>query len=362
MKWVLGGAGAAFLLVIALVGYLVFEWQSARGNDTWVYSPAGGWTDHTSDPAPSIRTFAGMATDERTGRIVLFGGRAAASTVSPWLGDTWTFDGRHWHLEAPAAAPPAQDVTAIAYDPAAGHVLLLGSPASGPGPNGAPDPAETWTWDGTSWSRLTPAHSPPGRYGAALAYDAVSKRMLVFGGAPVPDAEGGVPLFNDTWAWSGSDWTPVPSAHVPPARAYAAMAADPAGGVLLFGGTSGVPQSLGSGRIALGDTWHWDGADWTLVAQTGPAARFGAAVAPLARGGVVLFGGQLGCGHDHFAKGCSVDPYLDDTWTWSGSRWHPSADGSGAAHPRARGGAAAAYLAGSIFLFGGPDPHRIAFF
>src|SRR5207249_8793717 len=55
--------------------------------------------------------------------------------------------------------------------------------------------------------------------------------------------------------------------------------------VVLFGGASG--------SNFLADTWSWDGSEWTQVADTGPAARSGHALAyDDARKCVVLFGGR----------------------------------------------------------------------
>ena len=68
----------------------------------------------------------------------------------------------------------------------------------------------------------------------------------------------------------------------------------------LFGGTSGT--SL------LGDTWEWDGEDWTEVANDGPTRRSQhSLVYDSSRHLILLFGGS--------AVG---SPAANDTWTWDG--------------------------------------------
>ena len=63
-----------------------------------------------------------MAYDAATGTVVLFGGMAAAAA----LGDTWTWDGTTWTKQAPAASPPARYAASMAYDAATGNVVLFG--------------------------------------------------------------------------------------------------------------------------------------------------------------------------------------------------------------------------------------------
>jgi hypothetical protein len=62
----------------------------------------------------------------------------------------------------------------------------------------------------------------------------------------------------------------------------------------------------------LDDTWTFDGTKWTESAVSGPSVRFHHAMAPL--GGVlVLFGGGGPAG--------APVPWLSDTWTWDGATW-----------------------------------------
>ncbi len=49
----------------------------------------------------------------------------------------------------------------MTYDAARGQVVLFG------GYRSAHDFGDTWTWDGTDWTQLSPVHSPSARDGMA---------------------------------------------------------------------------------------------------------------------------------------------------------------------------------------------------
>src|SRR5262249_53590128 len=154
--------------------------------------------------------------------------------------------------------------------------------------------ADTWEWDGTGWSELQPSVAPPARGGHAIAADAVSGRVLLFGGY----ANGG--LLADTWTWDGVAWTQRLPATSPSARYSHAMALDGARGrVALFGGNASTGLI-----VVLGDTWEWDGTTWLLQSPaTSPSARDGHAMAyDSARQRVVMVGGSL--------------TYVADAWEW----------------------------------------------
>lgn len=160
---------------------------------------------------------------------------------------------------------------------------------------------ETWEWDGTTWTRATPARSPWPRHGFKLAYDGVRRQVVLFGGL------GGGGLLGDTWVWDGVNWTQVASGG--PARRAHYMAYDAARHeVVMFGG-------LLLGLVHATGTWVWDGASWRQrsSAQSPPTRHGGKGmVYDERRRQVVLFGGnpQMGTGIR-----------LDDTWTWDGSNW-----------------------------------------
>lgn len=86
----------------------------------------------------------------------------------------------------------------MAFDSARAVTVLFGGHN---GPPMGPRLADTWEWDGTTWTQRTSPTSPPARLGFAMAYDSARAVTVIFGG--IGDAG---PL-GDTWEWDGSAWT-----------------------------------------------------------------------------------------------------------------------------------------------------------
>jgi hypothetical protein len=138
-------------------------------------------------------------------------------------------------------------------------------------------------------------------------------------------------IHGDTWTWDGLDWTEL-SPPAPPGPRYGhAMAHDPARGVtVLFAGADA-------------ETWEWDGMLWQQrFPPSSPAFRFnhGLAHDPV-RQVTVLFGGDLGLGNK-----------TDETWEWNGSTWTEVLP---AVRPAARSLHAMVHHPGrgTVLLFGG---------
>ncbi|HVC41678.1 MAG TPA: hypothetical protein VND54_06850 [Candidatus Saccharimonadales bacterium] len=210
----------------------------------------------------------------------------------------------------PQSAPPSPAPTpvprgpisgigfAVADDPAAAQVVLFG---------GAENDDNTWVWSGGQWSLAEPATSPPGRVDAAAAYDPQTKQVLLFGGRHNPLLGG--PSLNDTWAWNGKMWRELDSGtNGPPPGEGSSMAWDGALDEMIL-------VNPGGGSPGNGQTWVWSGSRWTL--------KIHGAVAPNAF--------DLPIGFDPItrsliAEGCCYVPRsplgaLDTTWSWDGERW-----------------------------------------
>lgn len=177
------------------------------------------------------------------------------------------------------------------------------------------------------WVQTNTTPWPYARAAHAMAYDSLRGRTVVFGGASGAGARG------DTWEFNGSNWT-IRSTAGPSSRYGHAMVYDSQRGrVVLFGGyTPGNPGGHG-------DTWEWDGISWALAASVGPAGRSNHAMAyDSQRARTVLFGG---------------DPLDGATWEWNGSTWTQR----GAAGPPPRRNHAMSYDSqrGCTVLFGGQD-------
>jgi len=252
-----------------------------------------------------------MAYDAAAGNVVLFGGVALISSSNlslNTLGDTWLWNGSTWTEEFPAASPPVRDSAAMAYDAATGNLVLFGGESASASTENAL--GDTWAWNGSTWTEEFPAASPPARYDALMAYDAATEQVVLFGGA----SSSGVfcsTCLDDTWVWNGSTWTQKFPTTSPPARYGAVMAYDAATQqVVLFGGFN----ANGDVWVPLNDTWVWNGSTWTeeFPATSAPDSTAAAMAYDAAAGNVVLFGGIPSTGGQ---------PFMNDTWTWNGSTW-----------------------------------------
>ena len=191
-----------------------------------------------------------------------------------------------------------------------------------------------------SASTAASGHSPVPRESVGMAYDAARGQVVLFGGSGGVRRYG-VHDFGDTWTWDGSDWTQQHPAHSPSPRLAMGMAYDAAlGEVVLFGGSDGA---------ILGDTWTWDGTDWSKKSPAHtPSPRWGMGMAyDAARGHVVAFGGH---GSADFA----------DTWTWDGTDWTQRSPAHSPSHHRQLMGMAYDSGSGRVVLFGGAFvPHHV---
>ena len=113
------------------------------------------------------RAAAGVATDSRRGRVLLFGGEDGAGVS----GDTLEWDGKAWKRVA-WSGPPPRTVAQLAYDSRRGRVVLFGGADAQNRTLG-----DTWEWDGARWSQMT-ASGPPPRFQHVLAYDAARGRVV----------------------------------------------------------------------------------------------------------------------------------------------------------------------------------------
>jgi hypothetical protein len=208
-------------------------------NDTWVWN-GNDWTEMSPAHRPPSRYSAAMGTFR--GKVIMFGGWGGSA-----LGDTWEWDGTDWTDRAPAHAPAAADGRAIAN--IGGERLVLFGAGT-----------ETWEWDGNDWLPRTPATNPGDRkYVRAATWNGGT---ILFGGSSSIYSD--ATFYADTWRWDGASWTRLLADGPPEARRNFAMA--PTGsGVLMLAGYSS------TGAI-LDDVWEWNGSTW-LTRPAGPSPR-----------------------------------------------------------------------------------------
>lgn len=157
----------------------------------------------------------------------------------------------------------------------------------------------TSTWNGTSWTPVATT-GPSSRVFQAMAGDPTGGIVLIGGQSPIA---GPAPA-NATWRWNGTSWSVLSPTNSPSLREGAASAQLPnMGNAVVFGGFDA------TNRTFLGDTWVFDGNNWSQVAGPGPSPRFGASMST-AIGGVLLFGG-----YD------ATNQLRNDTWLFNGAAW-----------------------------------------
>jgi hypothetical protein len=269
-----------------------------------------------------------MAYDAARGRVVLFGGLVGATRVA----DTWEYDGTTWTKVE--AGGPARSEHAMAYDASLGHVVMYG---------GFDDDglrSDVWELSEGTWSLRTTTGGPPGaRVGATLVYDAKRERLVMFGGADGIDDGADDGYLNDTWALADGVWTPLSTSSNPAVRVGHAATYDLARDrVVVFGGAKSDPDTFVTQYYD--DSWEYDGTDWTAsAAPATPSPRYAQAAAfDVSHGRLVMFGGL------------SSFP-LDEVWTYDGT-WRPLATNTG---PLGRFNHAMAYdpIRRKLVVFGG---------
>jgi cysteine-rich repeat protein len=184
------------------------------------------------DPVrPAPRAGSATAFDASRGMMVLFGGRSQTET----FGDTWEWNRTEWVKREPSAPrPAARSQAAMTYDPVRDRVLMYG----GAGPSGDPL-LDTWEWDGETWRELTTTEHPPPS--DMMTFDTRRGLAVLVGGQPTAH-----------WEWNGVSWI---LRQPPPFMVFPGM-----GGTLAYDEGLDVTLCLPGGGP---DEWSYDGNAWT---------------------------------------------------------------------------------------------------
>jgi hypothetical protein len=278
--------------------------------------PDREWQQVTPPVCPEPRYYCVMAYDEVQAVTVLYGGIDIGVAS---YGDTWTWDGASWtDVTPPGPGPAVWAGLPMLFDPLTQSIILLD------GLNGScPLARRMWSWDGTTWAQLSPPNMPPARGFAGFVYEEHRGVATLFGGDVICYA-----YLNDQWEWDGTTWSEVFPASRPSGRIGAGMAYSAATQTtILFGGAT----DLGGGVFS-DETWEWNGSTWRqLFPVRRPQARaFMSMTSDEVTGHIVLYGGW---------------PLGASTWVWDSTSWWPAwaamsplpgRKGHGAAYDRAR--------------------------
>ena len=166
-----------------------------------------------------------------------------------------------------------------------------------------------------TWVQLTPAGSPPPRWGHAAAYDPVNNRMIVYGG------DNGSIVFSDAWVLSSANglggsptWTQlIPSGGPPEGQDSPSVVYDPATNILVE--FAGAAQNFGRDTNSVWTLSNANGVGgapvWKKILANGaagsPPKRDGlVSVYDSANNRMVVFGGN--------ADTPTGFPCLNDVW------------------------------------------------
>ena len=289
-------------------------------------------------------------------------------------GETWEWSGNSWQLQELATLPGLVDPS-MTYDPVRSRVVLYGGAPPGlqcflADPLQVPSCADvgyhldvTYEYAGGAWVAREIPSAPPPRLRAAMAFDATTSRVILFGGRQLlsqyvsasfsaqlfPENLAGS-LLADTWAYDGTIWARIPTQSQPPPLEGAQLVADPVRKVLvLIGGhsSSDLPGASDPLRV-----WEFDGVDWServspgtpslpvslqtrrgvtafwnptlqrVVIEGGSTAEFD--MCPLStlqiEEQVAAIGGDPAAMSTFAQTGC-LGGYGHDSWTWDGTRF-----------------------------------------
>ena len=257
-----------------------------------------------------------------------------------------------------AGAPSARAASRAVWDPLRDRMLVFG----GYDFNALND---LWSYSPRptpSWTRLTPAGTPPqGRSGGGLTYDAVHDRLIVFGGHTTRTQSNGANL-NDLWELplSGPNamtWAPLVAVGTPPSPRWGfVMLPDPARNrVVVHGG--GLNWSYANADV-YSDTYALDLSvtppSWSQFEPSGfippPRIMHSAVIDPV-RDRLVIYGG--------YGQGLPPVDYRTDVWALPLSgpmQW--SLLQTGGTLPMARDLSSAVYdpVGHRMILIGGNNP------
>src|SRR5690349_10105161 len=179
-----------------------------------------------------------MGLDPISNQLVLYVGSRFAGGATTFVSQTFTWDGIGWTQRATPVTPWPVERPTMAFDPAAGRLVL--------GTNG-PTSCAFYEWTGTNWQQRLPAGAP-GATGA-FATDTGQQKLVMFDGVMSSSP-------NHTWTLANGTAQQL-STPVEPARRFgAAMAYDPVHQrTVLFGGAVVWNYALGQ-IFVIGDTWE----------------------------------------------------------------------------------------------------------
>jgi hypothetical protein len=239
---------AAIVLLATGCGSVTSATTDAVSSTSSTTSPsttaAGSAESPTGEPAapeealswPLERLHPSLFHDPTSDRLLMFSGMSAMQSRVD-MREVWSLDTADFTWSFLGEVTPPDAMINFGLDSESGRVVVLNLV-----------PAETWSYDLASgtWAVADPDEHPETtpenpRFGAPLAYDAESDRLILFGG--------GSPwyMYGDTWAYdlNTETWEQMSPSLSPSPRAMYATAYDTESDrVLLWGGFTGTDENV----------------------------------------------------------------------------------------------------------------------
>ena len=191
-----------------------------------------------AEEPPPFRFWYDLAYDSQSDRIILFGGNGDG----PDLQDTWAYDyeTNTWTEMTPAASPKGRWGHAMAYDAESDRVILWGANEIEAKPMSEEEKATVWAYDyeSNTWTAIRSTGGPSYRSFHTMVYHPGTDRIILFGGHSLRD----VNFSDETWAYdyNTNTWTQLTPANHPSGRRLHSMVYDEAADkMVLFGGIAG---------------------------------------------------------------------------------------------------------------------------
>jgi hypothetical protein len=273
--------------------------QATLFNDVWEFDPeTNEWSKaQVVGPSPAPRMHPGMAYDADRKVVVMFGGQDTrdADSFDDFLSDTWEYDpaARTWTaFPDNVFAGNNRSGVALAYDAVRKKTVQFGGFERETLFSG------TWEWNGATWTQAAPAHHPSPRAFEAMAWSSQLGKIVIHGG--IAFESGFDTIFNDIWAWDGTDWVEIlqPFATLIAASGHS-MAYDPTRAHLLSVG------EYSGGDVTRLLEFPYSGS-WQTVRTDGPPPRTLGAMVVSDDGRAILYGGR------------HLDIVRGDTWVLHG--------------------------------------------
>lgn len=325
--------GAGLTYVPQSASLLLYGGANINGiprSNTFLYT-AKAWVELTDAHDPAPRSLASFSADPVNQAIWMLGGVNDTGV----LFDFWKYQNGTWYPLPTDGGPTACSYPNSAYDTDRQKLVVVC------------DTSATFEWDGVAWKSFNSLKTAPtARRLSSMVYDANIKKTVLFGGFNTN-------YLDETWTWDGTSWTRQ-QRNPAPSRALTAMWFDPnLKRTVLYGGLGRLTSQDVLTRF--GDMWSFDGNGWTEIKPSGstPGPRYGAQVAVDPRTAKLELFGGLRLETNGTAQ---TQVYAADTWEFDGSAWKQITT-DGAPDPRENGGMAYDYSRYELVLFGGYAGH-----